>query len=408
MKILRFIKKCFNFLRRRGIKGVTQYVENVVQKNDVIGFYNFVCMDSDVPLDKEQFEAHKNDDIKILNWVIPEAGAGSGGHTTIFRFASNLEKIGFHSRIYVEKAINQKTDSEVRDFLLSNFPVLDDRIEFFASFDSAEFAHATIATGWTTAYKVKCFNNTISKFYFVQDFEPDFYAKGSEYQFAENTYKLGYRAITAGNYLSDKLSAEYGMKAVPFGFSYDKDIYVPKEPKDDEKRVFFYARPVTPRRDFELGMLALNELNKKVDNLTVYFAGWDISNYEIPFKHENFGIVSAEKLADCYRACDMCLVISNTNLSLVPLEVMACNSVAVCSGGVNSSWLVNEKNSILVDYEPMQIAEKMAYYFDHPEELEEIRKYGLEFAKTTSWEKEAEKVKVALLDGINEDLAKMN
>ena len=55
----------------------------------------------------------------------------------------------------------------------------------------------------------------------------------------------------------------------------------------------------------------------------------------------------------------MCLVISNTNLSLVPFEVMACNSVAVCSKGANSSWMVNEENSILVDYDPIQIADRM-------------------------------------------------
>ena len=77
----------------------------------------------------------------------------------------------------------------------------------------------------------------------------------------------------------------------------------------------------------------------------------------------------------------MCLVISNTNLSLVPFEVMACNSVAVCSKGANSSWMVNEENSILVDYDPIQIADRMEYYFNHPDELATIRKKGMDFRK---------------------------
>ncbi len=97
------------------------------------------------------------------------------------------------------------------------------------------------------------------------------------------------------------------------------------------------------------------------------------------------------------------LVISNTNLSLLPLEVMASNSVAVCSVGDNSTWLVNDENSVLVDYEPIKMAEKMAYYFEHPDELAEIRKKGLEFANATSWITEAENVRDALLKGIRED-----
>ena len=90
-----------------------------------------------------------------------------------------------------------------------------------------------------------------------RDFEPHFYAHGSEYEFAENTYKMGFRGITAGDWLRDIMRNEYGMQADSFHFSYDDKVYQPKEKPDNEKRVFFYARPVTPRRDFELGMLEM-------------------------------------------------------------------------------------------------------------------------------------------------------
>ena len=109
-----------------------------------------------------------------------------------------------------------------------------------------KFAHATVATSWTTAYYVRKFQNTISKFYFVQDFEPHFYAHGSEYEFAENTYKMGFRGITAGDWLRDIMRNEYGMQADSFHFSYDDKVYQPKEKQDNEKRVFFYA-PRLPR-----------------------------------------------------------------------------------------------------------------------------------------------------------------
>ena len=143
---------------------------------------------------------------------------------------------------------------------------------------------------------------------------------------------MGFRGITAGDWLRDIMRNEYGMQADSFHFSYDDKVYQPKEKQDNEKRVFFYARPVTPRRDFELGMLALNELCRRMPEIEVVFAGWDVSGYEIPFKHRNLGIVTPQVLADSYAICDMCLVISNTNLSLVPFEVMACNSVCLLQG----------------------------------------------------------------------------
>lgn len=39
--------------------------------------------------------------------------------------------------------------------------------------------------------------------------------------------------------------------------------------------------------------------------------------------------------------------------------------------------MVNEENSILVDYDPIQIADRMEYYFNHPDELATIRKKGM-------------------------------
>ena len=65
--------------------------------------------------------------------------------------------------------------------------------------------------------------------------------------------------------------------------------------------------------------------------------------------------------------------------------------------------MVNEENSILVDYDPIQIADRMEYYFNHPDELATIRKKGMDFVKGTSWYKEAEKVYASMLKGIEED-----
>lgn len=399
------------YLKNNGIKATVKRISKgsapIPPKNNLLEFYNFVVDTEEIPLNKKECGEKAAESTKILNWVIPEMSPGSGGHTTIFRFVSNLENLGFHSKIYLYMSNSFQSNESIRAFLKEHFPLLDSRVEVFCDVSQMGFAHGTIATAWTTAYYVRKFNNTISKFYFVQDFEPYFYAHGSEYEFAENTYKMGFRGITAGDWLRDIMRKEYDMTADSFSFSYDDKIYKPQKKEDKKPRVFFYARPVTPRRDFELGMLAIHELWKKIPELEVIFAGWDISNYEIPFPHQNLGTVTPQVLAESYVKCDMCLIISNTNLSLLPLEVMACGSVAVCSKGENSTWLVNEENSVLVDYDPNQIAEIMEYYFKNPDKLDLIREKGLEFAKQTSWKKEALKVQEAILKGIREDFEKL-
>ena len=396
-------RKVYRIFKNRGFAGVMQKLDEVsVVKNDVIGFYNFVMDVEEIPFNKQEYEEMKDGPI-TLNWVIPEMGVGSGGHINIFRFINLLQQRGIKNRIYIFKGNNLDTNEKLREFLKEHYDIVNDGIEIYSDVSYMKFAHGTVATSWITAYYVRKFNNTVSKFYFVQDFEPYFYAVGSEYMFAENTYRFGFRGITAGDWLKDKLRDEYGMKTHSFGFSYDRDLYTKKDKRDQVKRLFFYARPVTARRAFELGLLALAEIAKRISDVEVVFAGWDVSNYEIPFKHLNAGSVKLEDLADLYAQCDMCLVLSNTNLSLLPLEVMASNSVAVCTKGANSDWLVNEENSIMVDFDPIMIADKIEYYFKNPEKLATIREKGMEFAQKTSWEQEADKVYAAVLEGIKED-----
>lgn len=370
-------------------------------KQDIVGFWDFIVNREEIPFSKQDYESHRGEQT-VINWIVPEFEKGSGGHTTIFRFVSALERRGIHNRIYVYRPV-KLNDESLHQLLRDHFQLLDERVESFCGTDRVEYAHATVATSWITAYFVRNFQNTISKFYFIQDFEPYFYAHGSEYSFAENTYSFGFRGITAGDWLRDIAREQYGMKAMSFHFSYDRTIYYPKDKPDDRPRVFFYARPVTPRRDWELGVLALHELYRRIPELEVVFAGWDVSTFEIPFPHRSMGVVSMETLADLYSQSDLCLVISSTNLSLVPLEVMGCGRVAVCSGGAQSAWMVNEENAVMVDFEPLQIAEAMEYYLTHPREREEKRQKGLAFAAATSWEREADKVYEAILEGIEED-----
>ncbi len=402
-RIKRILKKVIAVYRAKGISGVMDRIDSNCSKIDVYGFYGYTTDRTLIPLNVEQ----KNElgQQLVVNWVIPDLDVGSGGHMNIFRFITYLENMGLHNRIYLYDSRRFQNDEEFRTFLKAHYgsTLSNEKIEAYNNVSSMTYAHATIATGWQTAYFVRRFNNTSEKFYFVQDFEPNFYPMGSEYLLAEETYKFGFKGITAGDWLKDKLRDEYGMMTESFLFSYDKDIYQKKEKRDDVKRIFFYARPVTPRRAFELGLLSLVELYKRIPDIEVVFAGWDVSNYEIPFTHLNAGSVRIEELPDLYAQCDLCLVMSTTNLSLLPLEIMASNSVVVCSRGANNEWLLNEDNSILVSYDPVEIATTMEEYLNHRERLVEKREQGLRFVAETDWEQEARKVYDIIVKGIQKD-----
>ena len=277
-------KRMINSIRIRGLKGSIKRFKEGSPLTDICGFWDFIVSSDEVPFVYNDYQDAKKSQKKILNWVVPEPGKGSGGHLNIFRFVSYLERHGVHNRIYIFKPVNFTNNEMFRDFLREYFSILSQDVDVYYDTKYMEFAHGTVATGWTTAYCVKNFNNTLSKFYFIQDFEPYFYAYGSEFSFAENTYKFGFRGITAGDWLKNICIQKYGMTADSFSFSYDAELYKPKQKTSENKRIFFYARPVTPRRDFELGLLALNELSKIIPDITVVFAGWDISQYKIPFQ----------------------------------------------------------------------------------------------------------------------------
>lgn len=354
------------------------------QKKDVLGFYNFVRM-SAVPCSLSANDAANN----TINWVIPPFGKGSGGHLNIFRFIFNLEKMGFVCRIIIvfepQPSSAEQAAKEIADWF---FPLA---ACVCLGIENAPPACYTVATEWRTAYWVRNFAATRHRCYFVQDFEPWFYPAGSEFIFAEETYRFGFVGITAGGWLKEKLASEYGMETHAVGFSYDKEIYhqIPRRAEIENKRVFFYARPPTSRRAFELGLLVLDEVSKRIPNVEIVFAGWDISSYAVPFKHTNAGLLSLKALPDLYSQCDVALVLSLSNLSLLPLELMACGTPVVSNQAPWTEWLLNKNNARLAPTTVVDLADAVCAVLSDSAEADRLRAGGFATVAVTDWYSEA-------------------
>lgn len=260
-----------------------------------------------------------------INWVVPPMGPVSGGHASIFRFVRFLISKGHICRIYFYDPLQQYTRDQIRSNL-KNYPEMDVSI----SYDTAnmEQCDAVFATSWHTAYPVETFKTKAKKFYFVQDFEPYFDPVGSYSTLAENTYKFGFHGITLGGWLSEKLQAAYGMHCDALELGVNLKDYNLKN-SGIRKKIMFYARPVTPRRGFELGVLTLKDFHEKHPDFEINFVGWDITPYQIPFPYINNKILSEASLNELYNKCAAGLVLSFTNMSLLPLEMIAAGCVPV-------------------------------------------------------------------------------
>lgn len=336
-----------------------------------------------------------------IHWIIPDFKIGSGGHMTIFRIIQHLEKRGHINRLYLFDAgqrLSYKKASDAKEVINKHFFPLRASCEI--GVQNMPTSDILVATSWHTAYPAYRIHNTKQKYYFIQDFEPRFYPRGSEYTFAEQTYGMGYHCITAGPWLSSLLKKEYGIDTRSFNLAYDKEHYTPQSRIEREKKtVLFYARFVTSRRGFELGILALSIMKQKRPDIDIILFGWDTSNQAIPFEHMSLGVLSPDRLCTLYAKATLGVVFSMTNYSLIPQEMMACGLPVLEVKGENTEAVyTNGKNIALVEPNAYRIAEKIIQLIDNPNERQFLSQNAYRWVREFQWERSAEEVETAFYE----------
>jgi glycosyltransferase involved in cell wall biosynthesis len=399
--ILYNIKKVKDVIKREGLIDGSKFIlaklkskkniMDVIKKRNLFKFYSYVLLE-----EKKAKLAYSGNNQLRLAWFIPDFGIGSGGHLNIFRVIHMLEKKNIFSDIYICGESQWGTPIKIKEIIDKYFFKLTSKV-YVISGDAPQYTNEydiVLATSWQTAYVVRAYEHCVKKAYFVQDFEPYFYAHGSAYSFSENTYNFGFYGITAGDWLKKKLSNEYNMQCNSFSFSFDHDLYTISQKREPEaKRLFFYARPPTDRRGFELGMLALNDFCSKNPDTEVVMAGWDVSEYEIPFKHFNAGVVKIEELTRLYSQCNVALILSYTNLSLLPLELLASGCPVVINEGFNNSW-IDPDNELFIYVKPTvdSISKTLDAVINEKIDTSTIMQKAQDYLKTNSWDTEVTKI----------------
>ncbi len=321
----------------------------------------------------------------VIGWVMPPPGANSGGHQNIFRFLKFLEDAGHEVRIYLYSAIDPHTPAEVAALVTgsSSYAKVKASIEYYPTDGIPQDVDALFATTWDTAYRSFRDQSDARRFYFVQDFEPLFYATSSETLLAENTYRFGFTGITAGNWLATKLARDYGMTTSHYDFGSDANHY--RYLNDERRRnVFFYARPETPRRGFELGVMALELFARDRPDVGIITAGQDLRAAHLPFAFENLGNVEVGQLNDVYNRCAAGLVLSLSNLSLLPLELLSAGVIPVVNDAENNRLVSDNPFIAYTPPLPRALADSLISIVDRPDAPAYARR-AAESVATADW-----------------------
>ncbi len=324
-----------------------------------------------------------------LNWLMPPPGKGSGGHQNIFRFIQYLENAGHECRIYIYTQHAPGRVSDIRTLMGDSYPKLNAEMVWIDSGDEMADADGIFATAWESAYA--SFNSKAKgkRFYFVQDFEPYFYPIGSLSVLAENTYRFGFYGVTAGNWLATKLKHDYGMETDYFDFASDQKLYnfVNDKPR---KEIFFYARPYTERRGFEMGIMALDLFHQKHPDYVINMAGWDVADYDIPFPYVNLKTLELSQLNELYNRCAAGLLLSFSNMSLLPLELLGSGTIPVMNEGENNSLVSNNPYIAYTAPNPVALADMLSKVVSK-KDLPKYAKQASESVEMSSWDSSGEK-----------------
>jgi glycosyltransferase involved in cell wall biosynthesis len=323
---------------------------------------------------------------RVCNWYLPQFdNPFYGGVMTILRLAESLQRLhGIRQRFLI---CGGAVAADVSANLARAFPLLGRAevviLDSAAAIRGIPASDYSVATLWTTAYVLLGVQNTGYKFYMMQDFEPAFYPAGSTYGQAELTYRFGFYGICNTVTLKEIYERDYGGCAVVLQPSVDKTVFYPSPvPRQaSPKRMFYYARPGTPRNGFELAAAALTRLKRQHgEKLEIICAGtgWNPADYGLDGLVTSVGLLPYAATGDLYRSCHVGFVMMMTkHPSYLPFELMACGATVVTNYNDANLWLLKDgENCLLAPPTASGLAATLSYALDHYDDMAALREHA--------------------------------
>ncbi len=333
--------------------------------------------------------------------VIPPFSRGSGGHNSILQIMRRLELIGHTVSFWIDDEhglMRGDRPARIRRDMREWFAPVDGPV--FYGFENWYGADVAVATGWQTAHNVMLLPACRARTYLVHDHESEFYATSVESRWAEATYGLEMHAICASPWLEQLVRDRYGRTTSRFDFGVDHAAYLPRPVARRRDTIALYGRDVTPRRAVPLALMALQELKERRPGLRVLAFG-NPEEVGLPVDHEHLGVLSPEELSWAFSEATVGLVLSLTNYSLIPQEMLACGLPCVDLAGISAEGVFGADGPVaLSPFDPLALADVIERLLDDPVEWKRRSAAGREFVAERTWDKAA----VQVQDGLREAL----
>jgi glycosyltransferase involved in cell wall biosynthesis len=151
----------------------------------------------------------------------------------------------------------------------------------------------------------------------------------------------------------------------------------------------------------ELAVLALEELARRNVRFHADFFGAPLEPERAPFPYTDHGVITPAELATLFRECDLGIVFSATNYSLVPQDMMACGLPVVELRGENTECIFPDGVATLVEPDPHAIATGIAALLADPAAREKQAAVARAWVRQFGWSDSARMVESALRERLS-------
>ncbi len=109
-----------------------------------------------------------------------------------------------------------------------------------------------------------------------------------------------------------------------------------------------------------------------------------MTGYDVPFPHINHKAVDVAQLDEIYNRCAAGLVLSLTNMSLLPMELMSSGVVPVVNDAPNTRGVFDSPDVEYVPMSPKAIADRIIAIVDRPDAVAHAARISRSVGNT-SW-----------------------
>lgn len=259
-------------------------------------------------------------------YVLPALSIG-GGVNVVLEHAERLVQRGHRVRILSTEAKAVVTWRSATGVELASLHSTQELVESFT-----DVPDVLVCTGWQTVYETAWRRLPARSYgYFVQAYEPDFYARDSfDADMARLTYLLPFSYLSEARWLCDRLQSDFG-HATTYARNGLNDHFhkptAPLVPRSDRFRVLLEGPLENARKRMDDAFLAVQDLDMEVWLVT---SGGELAPWQKPDRV--FRQVPLEEMPAIYASCHVIVKLSSAEgMFGPPLEMMSQGGVAVTS-----------------------------------------------------------------------------